>query len=184
MLADMMLHERRQLPDKPSSVYQRRGLWEAAVIAYSRADQSQFERPVPFKQFVLDVAGEAGIRTHDRIMDWRHGHVAHRNRAEFETAETMIKYEKGSPVGLYVAVTSDIGPANGNPFLLQVEQHIQAIRNAVCEQKMVPSAIDLAHVVLFTDQVALSTPGPAVSRSSNENLVITYDLAKIEEQRS
>ena len=183
MLADMMLDKRRELPDKPSSVYQRRGLWEAAVIAYSRADQSQFERPVPFKQFVKDVAGEPGTAVHKRIMDWRHGHVAHRNKAEFETVETLVKYEGGLPTGLYVAVASDIGPANSSPFLLEVEQHIKLIRDAICEQKMSPLAVDLVPVV-FTEQVNLTAPGAAVERSSDERLVITYDLAKIHVHRS
>ncbi|CPR68964.1 hypothetical protein [Mycobacteroides abscessus] len=183
MLADMMLLERRQLPDKPSSVYQRRGLWEAAVIAYSRADQSQYERPVPFKQFVKDIAGEQGAATHDRIMDWRHGHVAHRNKAEFETVDTLVKYENGVPVGLYVAVASDIGPANNNPFVGEVEQHVELIRNAVYERKMSPLAIQLVPV-LFSDQVTLNTPGPAIDRSSDERLVLTHDLAKIHVHRS
>ncbi|MDG4669463.1 hypothetical protein [Mycobacterium sp. 236(2023)] len=183
MLADMMLYERRQLPDKFASVYQRRGLWEAAVIAYSRADQSQFERPVPFKQFVKDVAGESGKATHDRIMDWRHGHVAHRNRAEFETVETLIKYEHGVPVGLHVAVASDIGPANSNPFLAEVEEHIKLIRDAVYEQKLSPLAIDLVPVV-FTDEVNLTNPGPLVERSTKERLLLTYDLANIHVSRS
>ena len=183
LLADMMLFERRELPDKHASVYQRRGLWEAAVIAYSRADQSQYERPVPFKGFVKSVAGERGMATHDRIMDWRHGHVAHRNRDEFETVETLVKYEHGLPTGLYVAVASDIGPANDNPFLAEVEEHVKRIRDAIYERKLSPLAIQLAPVLL-SDQVALTAPRPARNQSSDERLLITHDLAKLHVHRS
>ena len=49
LLVDMVLLERRKLPSAAATAFQRRGLWESAVIAYGRADQSQWERPVPSK---------------------------------------------------------------------------------------------------------------------------------------
>jgi hypothetical protein len=178
LLVDMVLLERRELPTKPSTAFQRRGLWESAVIAYGRADQSQWERPVPFKDFVREVAGEDGMATHDRIMDWRHGHVAHRNRAEFESVETAVEYAQGSPTGLYLVIASDIGPKNDHPFVAEFERHVKLLRDTMYETKISPLAMQLVDV-LGSDQVALTAPGPAQGQSSAERLVITQHLATL-----
>jgi hypothetical protein len=179
LLVDMVLHERRWLPTEASTVFQRRGLWESAIIAYGRADQSQWERPVPFKDFVREVAGEDGMATHNRIMDWRHGHVAHRNRAEFETVETAVEYSQGSPTGLHLVIASDIGPTNDHPFVAEFEEHVKLLRDTMYERKILPLAMQLVEA-LGSDQVALTAPGrPAHERSSAERLVITHHLATL-----
>jgi hypothetical protein len=178
LLVDSILLERRGLPMERSNVFQRRGLWESAVIAYGRADQSQFERPVPFKEFVKDVAGDAGMATHNRVMDWRHGHVAHRNRAEFETVETVVKFSQSLPTNLSLVIASDIGPTNDNPFVTEFERHVKILRDAMYEDKIAPLEMRIVDA-LGSDQVTLTAPRPTRDQSSTDWLVITHHLATL-----
>ena len=131
-----------------------------------------------FKDFVREVAGELGMATHTRIMDWRHGHVAHRNRAEFETVETAVEYADGLPAGLHLVIASDIGPTDDHPFVAEFERHVKLLRDTMYETKISPLAVQLAKV-LGSDQVALTAPGPAHDQSSAERLVITHHLATL-----
>ena len=174
LLVDMILLERRHLPPEHANVFARRGLWESAVIAYGRADQSQFERPVPFKEFVHDVAGDSGKSTHDRIMDWRHGHVAHRNSAEFETVETVVEFAQALPAALKLVIASDVGPANDDPFLAEFEQLVKRLRDEMYERKISPLAARVAEA-LSDGHVALPAPR-ARGMPSDDRLVITHLL--------
>lgn len=91
LLADMALLEHGSL-GKGSTITHRRPLWEAAVVAYGRLAVSDQKREIAFTDLISEVAGDDGIALHERIMDWRHGQVAHRKRAEFEAIKTVLAY--------------------------------------------------------------------------------------------
>jgi hypothetical protein len=174
LLVDMILLERRQLRSERSNVFARRGLWESAVIAYGRADQSQFERPVPFKEFVKEVAGDSGKATHDRIMDWRHGHVAHRNSAEFETVETVVEFTHSLAAALKLVIASDVGPANDDPFVAEFENLVKLLRDEMYERRIAPLAAQVAEA-LGSGHITLPAPGPK-DVPSDDRVVITHLL--------
>lgn len=60
------------------------------VIAYGRMTMSNRARKVDFDD-LLSMAGDR--ETHDRILDWRHGHVAHRRRGEFEKVDLVEQFD-------------------------------------------------------------------------------------------
>ena len=134
---DMALHERSETADIPSTVFVRRALWESAVISYGRAGVSMRKRKVPFRDFVLEATGPEGLATHERIMDWRHGHVAHRTRPEFEDVEASVAfYPDGRPSELHLVVSTDIGPATDSPFAVAFANHAKSLRDALYETKI------------------------------------------------
>lgn len=147
LLASVMaLNERTKLDDsQPSNMFIRRALWESAIASYGRCAVSGEKRKIMFNALVEETVGEAGMKVHERIMDWRHGHVAHRNRPEFESAETVLVYADGParPTSLNVVVTVHAGPLNSDPFLAEVENHVRIVRDAVWEKKMFPLAVDV-----------------------------------------
>ncbi|WP_099025623.1 hypothetical protein [Mycolicibacterium palauense] len=141
--ADMALHERRKLDDsKMANVFHRRALWESAVASYGRCAVSNRKRKIAFKDFVAEILGDEGLAVHERIMDWRHGHVAHRNGAEFESVETGFTYANGPahPTSINVALEIDAGPPNSAEFVTTFEDHVKTVRDALWEQKLFPLA--------------------------------------------
>lgn len=182
LLAGMALLYRGELEDNlPATMFHRRALWESAVVSYGRCAVSDHKREIPFKDFVEEVTGDEGLALHERIMDWRHGHVAHRKRAEFESIETVLSFAKGSahPTSLHIVLGIDLGPVNDSEFVASFETHIQTLRDAMYEKKIRPygfAAIDDMNAGLITRPSQLRA---AEDFSSSERYMINHCLAEL-----
>ncbi|WP_197481802.1 hypothetical protein RBB84_02025 [Rhodococcus sp. D-6] len=134
---DMTLLGLRETPNTPSTVFVRRSLWEAAVIAYGRMTMSNRGRKVDFDD-LLSVAGDR--ETHDRILGWRHGHVAHRRRGEFEKVDLVEQFDDaGALVKIEVVVAPAIGPVGGD-LVQRFAAHIHELRTTLWERYLVALA--------------------------------------------
>ncbi|PYE19245.1 hypothetical protein DFR67_103156 [Williamsia limnetica] len=180
--AGMALFERQQLPRRPSSLFQRRALWESAVVAYARADQSKDRRDIQFKNFVQEITGDSGSAMHKRVMDWRHGHVAHRKRAEFESAETVIAFRNGSatPSSLHLVLGIDLGPEDDSEFVAAFRQHVEVLRNAMYETRISPLAKQIIDNINESKIVIPSEMRPADDQSSSARYVINHLLLTLD----
>lgn len=141
--AGMALYERKQLDDtKASNLFLRRALWESAIASYGRCAVSDQGRKIPFKEFVEEITGDEGLAVHEQIMDWRHGHVAHRKRSEFESVETVLTFASGPshPTSLNVVLNIHSGPDNKAELVVAFDAHVTALRDAMWEKRMFPLA--------------------------------------------
>ncbi|GAB08251.1 hypothetical protein GOARA_006_00100 [Gordonia araii NBRC 100433] len=154
--ADIALYERAQMEPIPATIFQRRALWESAVIAYGRATQSERGRKVGFQTFVTETLTPGQIATHERIMDWRHGHVAHRRDDEFEEVCTEIVLRDGVPTELRVGVGIDAGASQD--FVEEFQAHVFMLRNHVWEKKLAPN---VQSVVTGMNQCTVSAEAPS-----------------------
>ena len=173
--------ERERLEFKPSNIFHRRALWESAVVSYGRVGFSDQKRKVSFRDFVEEVAGTDGLALHDRIMDWRHGHVAHRRDAEFESVETVLAFANGStsPNALRVVLGVDAGPRDDSEFVTAFRQHVKVMRDAMHEKKLAPLAVDIAGDI-NSGRIARPTElRPADDQSSADRYVVNSCLAEL-----
>lgn len=138
LLADMALMEHQKLEPKPSNMFHRRALWESAVVSYGRFGFSEQKRPISPKEFVEEVTGTDGLALHERLMDWRHGHVAHRRDSEFESVETVLAFpgESTVPHGIRVVLGIDCGPGLDGDFIGKFQSHIKTLRDAMYEKRL------------------------------------------------
>jgi len=141
---DMTLDHRRKLEAIPANVFARRALWEAAVVAYGRMAVSDRRRKVEVDD-LLDVCGGDDARAlHERIMDWRHGHIAHRNRTEFEQVTVAAHYDDSDELDtITLVVAPAVGPLDEG-MLDQFESHIYRLRNTLWERFLAPLAVEVA----------------------------------------
>jgi hypothetical protein len=94
--ADMALFERRELDDsKAANLYLRRALWESAIASCGRCGFSNKKRKIPLTGCLDRDRRGRRAAVHERLMDWRHNHVAHRDRAELESVEAVLTYARG-----------------------------------------------------------------------------------------
>ena len=101
---------------------------------------SDHERKIPFKDYVEEIAGADGLAVHERVMDWRHGHVAHRKRPEFESVETVVTYVNGSdaPSALHPVLGIDLGPEDEGEFVTSFRQLVEVLRTSLYERRILP----------------------------------------------
>lgn len=180
--ADMVLYERQQLPKKPSTAFQRRALWESAVVAYGRVPMSMHRRKVSFTEFLQEVCGDAGLATHERIMDWRHGHVAHRRDPEFETAEVVAAFDQSTPAELTAIrflLDTSIGPSDDSEFASAFREHVSHIRNALYTTRLQPLTEQLIGE-LRADPTLVAPPVLGVQPNTVDRLMINFVLAGAE----
>ncbi|MCV7346426.1 hypothetical protein [Mycolicibacterium rhodesiae] len=167
--AGMALYERGKSDDKrAANMFLRRALWESAIASYGRCAVSAKKRNIPFRDFVQDTVGEDGMAVHRQIMDWRHGHVAHRNRAEFESIETVLTYEKGAaqrPKSFNVVLKIDAGPPNDSEFVAAFDSHVTTLRDTLWEQKLFGLTQDIV-----ADLNAGRIPWPSQLRAADDKI--------------
>lgn len=182
LFADMALMYRSELDHAvPANLFHRRALWESAVVSYGRCAVSDQKRKIPFREFVEEVTGDEGVALHQRIMDWRHGHVAHRKRAEFESIETVLAFATGSahPNALRLVLGIESGPKNDDEFVVAFQSHIKTLRDAMCEKRLAPLGVEIVDD-LNADCIERPTQlRPADDQSSHERYVITHTLADL-----
>ncbi|OBF56727.1 hypothetical protein A5756_10575 [Mycobacterium sp. 852002-53434_SCH5985345] len=179
LLADMALLEHRSL-GKGSTITHRRSLWEAAVVAYGRLAVSDQKREIAFKDLISEVAGEDGVVLHERIMDWRHGHVAHRKRAEFEAIKTVFAYANSvTPTSLHSVLAVDAGPAAGSKFARAFQKHVKMMRDSMYELRIRPLA---TKVIEDVNEGRIAKPGalrPADDQSTGDRYIINQCLYEL-----
>ncbi|PJE23674.1 MAG: hypothetical protein CK431_09990 [Mycobacterium sp.] len=177
----MALMYRAELEPNMENMFQRRVAWESAIVSYGRLIVSDNKRKIPFKELVQDVAGDDGLAIHEKIMDWRQGHVVHRTRAEFESVETVLAFEDGSatPTALKIVVGVDLGPLDDSPFVVAFRQHVKNMRDAIAETILLPLGKGVIGDLNSGRIAQPQTLRPADDQSSRERYVITYSLAKL-----
>jgi hypothetical protein len=182
LFADMALMYRSELADTdPAHFFQRRALWESAVVSYGRCAVSDQKRKIPFEDFVVEVTGDDGLALHERIMDWRHGHAAHRKRKEFESIETVLAFAEGSalPNALRLVLSIASGPKDDDELVVAFQPHIKTLRDAMYEKRLDPlgrEIVDDFNAGLIQRPTQLR---PADDRSSHERYMITHTLAEL-----
>lgn len=182
LFADMALMYRSELADTdPAHVFRRRSLWESAVVSYGRCAVSDQKRKIPFEEFVAEITGEDGLAVHERIMDWRHGHVAHRKRKEFESIETVLAFSGGpvQPTALRLVLGVSAGPSNDDELVVAFQPHIKALRDAMYEKRLGPlgrEIVDDFNAGLVQRPTQLR---PADDSSSPDMYVITHTIAEL-----
>ncbi len=145
LLIDMALLERRELEARFQNMFRRRVLWESAVVSYGRLAVSNRKRKIHFKDFVAQITGAEGLALHEQIMEWRHGHVAHRTSPEFESIETVLTFKdaEATPSALEIVLSTDAGPLDDSEFVVAFRQHVKVLRDAMYEQKIKPLGVSI-----------------------------------------
>lgn len=150
-------------------------------MSYGRLAVSDRKRRIEFKDFVKEVTGEDGLKIHERIMDWRHGHVAHRTGAEFESAETVLAFLNGTdvPTEIHLVLEIDLGPLDHGEFATAFRDHVDVLSAAVYERKIRVFArkiIDDLNAGRITQPPLLHTPA---AESTWERYILDQCVAKI-----
>lgn len=176
-MTDMALLYRSELEPNPGNIFRRRACWESALISYGRLVVSNWEREIPFVEFLEEVTGDDGVALHERLMDWRQGHVAHRTSAEFESNETVLAYASGSdtPNTLKVVVGIDMGPLDDSEFAISFKQHVKTLRDAIFERRLQPLGYSIVEDV-NGGRIARSELRPAEEQSSSGRYVVAYNV--------
>lgn len=143
--ADMVLEARRDIPATAANVFVRRALWESAVISYSRVGQSTKKRKIDLDALIAASKDPGASAFHNEIIKWRHGHVAHRHDATFESVDTLLCLDGlSTPAALRIVVEPDVGPEDDEQLTEHFRAHVHLLRNTLWELFMVPLATRLA----------------------------------------
>lgn len=145
--ADMALHERAQLPNKPSTAFMRRAYWESAIVSYGRMQASGKKRKLEHEDLIRVARGERGIELHEVLMGWRHGHVAHRASGDFEAVRVFADCLDADPETLdsiRVEAATSVGPADDSDEVREFREHIKALRDTLWAEYLAPIGESLA----------------------------------------
>jgi hypothetical protein len=181
--ADSVLNARRGIPVIPANVFVRRALWESAVISYGRLGQSTQRRKIDLGALFAASGDSGASEFHDEIMRWRHGHVAHRADAAFESVKALLCVDGlGSPHALQLVVEPAIGPQDDENLVERFRAHVFLLRNTIWESFMAPLATTLAEraqrrPVGLEDSVPYPAP-PAEGLAATLTLWASPDLTE------
>jgi hypothetical protein len=136
---DMVLSARRGLPDDAAHIFGRRGLWEAAVIAYGRtATTGRRQQQV---QQLLGLLGPDAENCHREVLAWRNRYAAHRADPSRETVEVraILDPEGRRVIRLNVRVAPTLGPEEEDDALAdRFEKHVKNARDLVWTSRIQP----------------------------------------------
>ncbi|MGW4718194.1 hypothetical protein [Nocardia sp. NPDC004260] len=142
--ADSVLEARLNTPVTPSNLFVRRALWEAAVISYGRVGQSTRRRKIDLAGLFAASGDPDASNFHDTIKEWRHGHVAHRADAAFESVDALLCVDASlTPSALKLVIETDIGPQDDEQLAEKFRAHVILLHNTIWERFMVPLAAKL-----------------------------------------
>jgi hypothetical protein len=137
--ADMVLHTRNSLPDDASNLFGRRGLWEAAVLAYARTASTGRRRQRVNE--IVDSLGRDARACHDEVMAWRNQHAAHRVEPSRETATVRAIIDKHEAVvkRILIRVAPVVGPEDeARGLATRFASHVKTVRDLVWERRIRP----------------------------------------------
>lgn len=136
---NMLLLARDQLPHEASNLFARRGLWEAAVIAYGRTAMSG-RRQQQIGELV-SILGSDAKECHDEVMTWRNQHAAHQVDRSREKTEVRAILDPGQRriKRIAIRVAPALGPEE-EPGALEerFQKHVKALRDLAWEQRIRP----------------------------------------------
>ncbi|MEU0872926.1 hypothetical protein [Nocardia brasiliensis] len=142
---DSVLLARRNTPATAPNLFLRRALWESAVVSYGRVGQGNQRRKIDLTALFAASGDPAASDFHDTIMQWRHGHVAHRADAAFETVDALLSIDAASePSALRLVIQPEIGPQDDAELAEKFRAHVYLMRNTIWKSFMEPLAIKLA----------------------------------------
>jgi len=157
---DMTLHERANIEDKPSNAFLRRALWESAVVAYGRMESSNKKRQLEH-QDLLTAAG-CDVSFHERAMDWRNDHVAHRLSNEYEETAAVAVYNGSGSLkleSLNLHVSTWAGPGDDSPLVTEFTAHVKKLRDKLWEKHLAPMGAAIAKRQALDTGLASAFPG-------------------------
>lgn len=174
--ANMVLHDRQNLPDTAANAFTRRALWESAVITYGRMEFSDKKRKLAHDELLRASGGEKAVAFHDQLTRWRHDHVAHRLSKDFEATAVVASYaDTGQQIleSLAVGVSAWIGPADDSNEARMFREHVKVLRDTLWENYLAPIGEALAR-----RQPAVPDPVPPFHglESEAERLMATCTL--------
>ena len=145
-LVDMLLLARAQLPNNAEQIFARRGLWEAAVIAYGRTVNNG-RRLARVGELLDEMSGSARA-THDAVQEWRNQHVAHRVDPDREAVSVHAVFDDADDdatmSNLRIRVTPTTGPEDeGTELAQQFADLVKELRDAAWRTRIDPLAGDL-----------------------------------------
>ncbi|MFF2087493.1 hypothetical protein ACFVVM_27280 [Nocardia sp. NPDC058176] len=142
---DMVLLARRNTPATRPNLFVRRALWESAVVSYGRVGQGNQRRKIDLAALFV-ASGDSGASDfHDSIMRWRHGHVAHRADAVFESVDALLSVDAALiPNALQLVIQPEVGPQDDEELAERFRAHVYLMRNTIWESFMDPLATKLA----------------------------------------
>lgn len=100
-------------------------------------------------------------------MSWRHGHVGHRNSAEFEAVRVFadqLNAATGTLDSLRVEIVTSLGPLIDSELAKEFSDHVEALRVTLWEQYLAPIGEVLAkQTTLGQPMTAAWEPHPDVA---------------------
>jgi hypothetical protein len=138
---DVVLGDRLNTPDKPSTAFTRRALWESAVISYGRMEASTKKRNLTHLDLLKAAGGEKAVELHTEIMRWRNDHVAHRLSRDFESAAVFADYSDGEgaePDTLTLTVSTWAGPKDNSALVVEFREHVKRLRDTLWAEYLAP----------------------------------------------
>lgn len=174
--ANMVLHERKNLPDTAANAFTRRALWESAVITYGRMEFSDKKRKLAHNELLRASGGEKAVTFHDQLTRWRHNHVAHRFSKDFEATAVVAGYadtEEKILDSVAVGVSTWIGPADDSDEACMFREHVKSLRDTLWETYLAPIGEALAR----RQPTVLDTVPPFHGlESKHDRLMVTCTL--------
>jgi hypothetical protein len=138
MLTESLLESRQSLEESAPNAFVRRGLWEAALVAYARTVTSGRRRNMG--ELIANFTPEER-RIHDIVVAWRNQHVAHRVDPDRESVAVRGVVGHGEPqiLGVRVHVHPVFGPEEEDADLERAFQDlVYRVRLEIWESYMVP----------------------------------------------
>jgi hypothetical protein len=173
---DMVLHERQNLRNTAANVVIRRALWESAIVSYGRMEFSDKKRKLTHEDLVRATGGEKALEFHERLTQWRHGHIAHRLSPAYETTAVVAHYADTGQSGLEtldVGISTWIGPLDDSALAEEFRQHVKALRDNLWRMYLAPIGEALVRRQQATAGLGLRYAG---LESDAEHLVATCTL--------
>lgn len=170
---DMALLQLNSTPTVPANIFTRRALWESAIVSYGRMAMSDRVRGVEYRELLEACGGESAMAVHERAMDWRHGHVAHRRNKEFEAVDVLASFDGEGLASVQLTVTPVVDPKGDGGFVEEFTGHVERLRNALWERYLAPLAERLVARVRADSSILAASFAPS---PGDESFVLTLTL--------
>jgi hypothetical protein len=133
--ASQILHDRTLIPDQPSNIFGRRGMWDGAVIAYCRCYKTGRRRAL-LKQ-MLDDLTQPQRASHDEAILWRDKHIAHRVDAKLERVSAVAVVDADNQVlEVQGKVTTSMSPSE--VAIAEFAKLVVCLKDRVWETRLKP----------------------------------------------
>ena len=136
---DMVLLAREGLPNDGPSLFARRALWEAAVVAYGRTAISG-RRQQQVGELVR-ILGHDAEKCHEEGMAWRNQHAAHRVDLAREKVDVraILDPEPLRVKRIGIRVSPVLGPEDeGGALAARFQTHVKGLRDLTFDQRIRP----------------------------------------------